>query len=63
MSDNKQNHQSSDGQDYIRVPSDHQPRWKNIHRSWIFWVFLFLMMVGIMYYIVSLGFLFAPQSS
>lgn len=63
MSDNKQNHQPPEGQDYIKVRTEHQPRLKNIHRSWIFWVFLFLMMVGIMYYIVSLGFLFAPQNS
>jgi len=63
MSDNKQNHNPPEGQDYITVSTDRQPRWKNIHRSWIFWIFLFLMMVGIMYYIVTLGFLFVPPGS
>lgn len=61
MTDNKQNHQPQEGQDYIKGPSDHTPRWKQLHHSWIFWFFLFLMLVGILYYIVTLGFVFAPQ--
>ncbi len=39
----------------------HRPYWKGIHRSWLFWVFLFLMFVGIIYYIMSVDFAFAPH--
>lgn len=61
MTDNKQNHQLPEGQDYIRGPQDHRNRWKQLHHSWIFWVFLFLMLVGILYYIVSVDFVLAPR--
>lgn len=61
MTDNKQNHQLPEGQDYIKGPKDHKPRWKQLHHSWIFWVFLFLMLVGILYYIVSVDFVLAPR--
>jgi len=39
----------------------HRPYWKGIHRSWLFWVFLFLMFAGIIYYIMSVDFAFAPH--
>jgi len=39
----------------------HRPHWKRIHHSLIFWIFLFLMMAGILYYIMSVDFAFAPQ--
>jgi len=40
--------------------NQHRPYWKRIHHSWIFWVFLFLMFAGIIYYIMSVDFAFAP---
>jgi len=61
MTDNKQNHHLPEGQDYIKVPSDRIPRWKQLHHSWIFWIFLFLMLIGIFYYIVSVDFILAPR--
>ncbi len=36
-------------------------RWKRIHHSWIFWVFLVLMCFAILYYITSVDFAFAPR--
>ena len=38
-----------------------QPRWKRFHHSWIFWIFLLLMLVAIMFYITSVDFAFAPR--
>jgi len=61
MTDNKLNHQPEEGSNYIVIPEEHKSRWRPIHRSWIFWVFLFLMLTAILYYIVTLGFVFAPQ--
>lgn len=40
----------------------HGPYWKRLHHSWIFWVFLFLMFFGIMYYVVTVDFLFVPHT-
>lgn len=61
MNENEHNHESHEGQNYILPQHDHGPRWKRIHHSWGFWVFLFLMFVAIMYYIVSVNFAFVPQ--
>lgn len=61
MTDNKRNQREEEGQDFITIPSDHRSHWKMIHQSWLFWTFLFLMLVGILYYIVSVGFILAPQ--
>jgi hypothetical protein len=40
---------------------NHKPYWKRVHHSWIFWVFLFLMLVGIIYYAMTVDFALAPQ--
>lgn len=39
----------------------HRSYWKGIHHSWIFWIFLFLMLVVILYYIKSVDFSLAPN--
>ena len=59
MSENKQ-HQISEGQDYILVSAERKPYWKRMHHSWIFWVFLTLMLAGIFYYILTIEFSLAP---
>jgi hypothetical protein len=61
MNENEHNHDSQEGQNYIVTHHDHKPYLKRIHRTWSFWIFLFLMFVGIIYYIVSVDFAFAPQ--
>ncbi len=61
MKDNKQNSSNQDLQDHIQAEHEHTPRWKRVHHSWLFWVFLILMLFGIMYYIRSVDFAFAPQ--
>lgn len=61
MNENNHNHEPHEGQNYILTQQDHGPRWKRIHHSWSFWIFLFLMFLAIMYYIVSVNFAFAPQ--
>jgi len=40
---------------------DRKPYWKQIHHSWIFWVFLILMLVGIMYYVMTVDFSLVSQ--
>jgi len=62
MTDNRRNHLQEEGQDYILIPSTHRYNWKMIHQSWYFWIFLFLMLVGIIYYIVSVDFILAPHN-
>jgi hypothetical protein len=61
MAKNEQNHQQEEGQDYILVHHEHRPYWKRMHHTWSFWIFLFLMLAGITYYIISLNFSLAPQ--
>jgi hypothetical protein len=57
MSENEFYHQRQD----IHNRSN-KPYWKGIHRTWGFWIFLFLMFVAIIYYIVSINFSLAPQT-
>ena len=61
MNENEYNHHQKEGYDHIMVHHDHKPYWKRIHHSWIFWVFLLLMLGGIIYYIMSVDFAFAPH--
>lgn len=48
------------GQDHIKAQHVHRFQWKEIHHSWIFWVSLLLMLAGIIYYIMSVGFVMNP---
>jgi hypothetical protein len=41
--------------------NQHHFNWKRIHHSVGFWIFLFLMMVAITYYIITIDFAFAPR--
>jgi hypothetical protein len=61
MNEKNHDHHQHESQDYITVHNEHKPYWKRIHHSWIFWIFLFLMFVGIIYYIMSVDFAFAPR--
>jgi len=58
---NKHEHNQQEVQDHILVPHDRKPYWKRMHHTWSFWIFLFLMLVGIIYYIASVDFAFAPH--
>ena len=31
----------------------HHPRWKAVHHSWIFWVAVFLMLLGMITYVMT----------
>jgi formate hydrogenlyase subunit 3/multisubunit Na+/H+ antiporter MnhD subunit len=31
----------------------HTPRWRRVHHSWIFWVAVFLMLLGIITYVMT----------
>jgi len=55
-----ENEHNQEGQDHIKDLHEHRFYWKRVHHSWIFWVFLFLMLVGIIYYIMSVDFAFVP---
>ena len=61
MNEHEHNQHQPEGQDHTKVSHDHKFFWKRIHHSWIFWVFLFLMFLGIVYYIMSVDFAFAPH--
>jgi multidrug efflux pump subunit AcrB len=61
MNGNEHNHLQEEIQDHIAPQYSHMQRWKRIHHTWSFWVFLFLMFVAIMYYITSVDFAFAPR--
>jgi len=61
MSENEHNQHQEETQEQIVPQNSRQPRWKRIHHSWIFWIFLFLMFVAIMYYITSVDFAFSPR--
>jgi len=61
MSENEHNQHQEETQNQILPPKSRQPRWKRIHHSWIFWIFLFLMFVAILYYVTSVDFAFAPR--
>ena len=49
------------GQDNIKAQSEHKFQWKVIHHSLIFWIFALLMLIGIVYFVMSLGFVVNPQ--
>ena len=61
MYENEHNHSKQEGQDHILVHHEHKPYWKRAHHTWSFWIFLFLMLVAIVYYIMSVDFAFAPH--
>ena len=61
MSENEHNQHQEETQDHIMPQHSHRQRWKRIHHTWSFWIFLFLMFVGILYYITSVDFAFAPR--
>ncbi|MCX6258047.1 MAG: hypothetical protein NTW49_09180 [Bacteroidia bacterium] len=61
MNKNEIKHHQQEGIDVINDKHDHKPYWKRIHHSWIFWIFIFLMLAAITYYITSVDFSLAPH--
>ena len=61
MSENEHNQHQEETQEKILPQQSQKLRWKRIHHTWSFWIFLFLMFVAIMYYITSVDFAFAPR--
>jgi hypothetical protein len=55
------NNNNQIGQDSIKDFHEHRIHWKRIHHSWIFWVFLFIMLVGILYYVMTVDFSSVPH--
>lgn len=47
--------------DHINDQRKPQFQWKLIHHSLIFWIFALLMLIGIIYFILSFGFVVIPQ--
>jgi len=62
MNENDNNPHSLEGLDHIKNQAVHVPYWKRIHHSWIFWVFVVLMLIAIIYYVMSADFAFAPRN-
>lgn len=61
MNVNGKNENRTVGQDSIKDQHEHKFHWKVIHHSLIFWIFLLLMLVGIIYFVMSFGFVLNPQ--
>ncbi len=61
MKVNGKNENRTVGEDSIKDQREHKFQWTVIHHSLIFWVFLFLMLVGIIYFVMSFGFALNPQ--
>lgn len=62
MNEKEHDHNWQQGLDHIKNQSVHVPNWKRIHHTWIFWIFLLLMLAAITYYVISADFAFAPQN-
>jgi flagellar biosynthesis/type III secretory pathway M-ring protein FliF/YscJ len=61
MNENKQSSSNHDLQDHIEAEHNHLPKWKRVHHTWWFWIFLVLMLGGILYYVMTVDFAFAPR--
>lgn len=60
MNENEQNPQLKEVDNEISASYARRLNWKPMPHTLIFWIFLFLMLAGIAYYIVTVNFLFAP---
>ena len=60
MKEHKHQH-LDEGLDHTQIQHNHKPYWKQIHHTWYFWVFLFLMLASILYYVMSVDFALAPH--
>jgi|GEM_PF-1007681 len=61
MKVNGKNENRTVGNDSIKDQREPKFHWKLIHHSLIFWIFLILMLVGIIYFTMSFGFILNPQ--
>jgi len=60
MNEAEKDKNSTIGEDNIKAQHEHKFQWKVIHHSWIFWVFAFLMLIGILYFTLTFGFALIP---
>lgn len=58
---NKNGKHNTNIQHEILPQHNKRPHLKRIHHSWIFWIFLVLMLIGIIYYVLSDNFSLAPS--
>lgn len=61
MKVNGKNENTTIGEDSIKDQHEHKFHRRLIHHSFIFWIFALLMLVGILYFVMSLGFFTIPQ--
>ena len=61
MKEDKKSNSNHDLQDHIEAEHTHEPKWKRVHHTWWFWIFLVLMLAGILYYVMTVDFAFAPH--
>jgi hypothetical protein len=62
MSDMKQGHRLQGRPDGNSVQQDHRPYWKRAHRDWRIWFAVFLMVTGMIIYVMSDDFALRPRS-
>jgi hypothetical protein len=61
MKVNGKNENTIIGQNIIKDQHEHKSHWKVIHHSLIFWIFAILMLVGIIYFVMTFGFVMIPH--
>jgi hypothetical protein len=62
MNDNRQGHHLQGGSGNDGFQKDHRPYWKRAHQDWRVWVAVFVMIAGMVIYVMSDDFAFLPRS-
>lgn len=60
MNENTHEPNLQEALDKLKNHPEHKHKWKRIHHTWYFWVFLALMLFAILYYNSTVNFAFAP---
>jgi len=62
MSENGHNHHRQEREEHNKKHHDHRPYWKRAHRDWRVWVAVFLMLVGMIVYLMTNDLAWGPSS-
>ncbi len=62
MNESMRGHHVQGGSGRESVPRDQRPYWKRAHQDWRVWVAVFVMIAGMVIYVMSDNFAFLPRS-
>lgn len=62
MNENGNNPQLKEVDDTIKVNHSQRFYWREIHHSWVFRLVSILMLAGILFYIITVDFMFTPAN-